>query len=330
MTMIDGIKVTIYCTAFNHEAYVGEALESFVGQKTDFPFEVLVTDDASTDRTTEIIRDYASRYPDIIRFFHQEENTFSQGRCLYDEVMYPNTRGDYVAYCEGDDFWCSDTKLQRQVDFLDSHPEYSACVHNSLYSYCGSEKKDEPVIKPRGGDYDVSFAQVIKGMSNCFHTSSILGRAGYFTQAPDFQRVAFKTAGFTDYPNALWLAMNGKIRFLDEPMSVYRVNSNPESWRSGVDASYGKKIRFVAGEIAMMESMLNHPALAGENRRLTEEELLKRNYELLYLEGRVEELVKPPYDSLYREEPAAFRIKTRLKLLFPGLHEAYRKRRGFK
>ena len=164
-------------------------------------------------------------------------------------------------------------------------------------------------------------------MSFCFHTSSIVGRAKWMCNPPDFQHVAF-TYGFTDYAIALWLSLNGKIRFLDSPMSVYRVNSNPSSWSSGRDGAYDKKIAFVTGEIEMMNTLLPH--LDDEKRALTEAELLRRRYEMLYLSGKVEEMTRPPFDVLFRQEPFSFRLKTTLKRMFPALHAAYRSRQGYK
>lgn len=319
--------VSVFCTAYNHEKYIAQALDSFLAQKTDFPFEVLVTDDASTDATASIISRYAQEHPDIIRFFHQDKNLFSQGINIYEEVMYPNARGDFIAYCEGDDYWCHTDKLQRQVDFLRSNPDYSACVHNTWYSFCGTDRANE-LLLPRSRDRDVPFSTIISGMNHAFHTSSIVGRAEYMCSPPDFQRVAFEKGGFTDYAIALWLRINGKIRFIDEPMSVYRLNSVPESWRSGVDRSYRHKTGFVSGEIAMMRALLPH--VQGEEKALVQQELLKREYELLYLEGRAAEMAKPPYDALFRAEPFSFRAKTALKIAFPRLHEAYRNSKGYK
>ena len=324
--MSNHCKVSIYCTAYNHEKYIRDALDGFLAQDTDFPFEVLVTDDASTDGTTAILREYQERYPEVIRFFHQEKNLFSQGINNYEAVMYPNTRGEYVAYCEGDDYWSDPSKLRRQVAFLDAHPEYSACVHNSWYHFCEGNKPDE-LLLPASGDRDVPFSTIIRGMSFCFHTSSIVGRSDWMCHPPDFQRVAF-SYGFTDYAIALWLSLNGKIRFLDTPMSVYRVNSNPTAWTSGRDGAYDKKVAFVTGEIEMMKTLLPH--LDAQQRALTEEELLRRNYELLYLTGRVDEMIHPPYDVFYRQEPFSFRLKTTIKRMFPSLHALYRSRQGYK
>lgn len=319
------IKVSILCTAFNHEKYIGQALESFLSQETDFPFEILVTDDASTDATPEIIRRYADENPEKVRYFHQEKNLFSQGINIYREILFPEARGEYISICEGDDFFCAQDKLARQAEFLDSHPGYSGCVHNSWYHFCGSGRPDE-LLLPEEGSRDIGFSTVIKGMNRSFHTSSIMARRELFHDLPDFYDVAF-SHGFTDYAIALWMVMNGRVRFIDEPMSVYRVSSNADAWSSGVGRSYGKLTAFVAGEIAMMEALL--PRLSGEEERLTREEKLRREYELLYLEGNVGRMVREPYRALFRAEPLAFKAKTAVKLLFPALHEAYRKRRGY-
>lgn len=124
--------VSVLCTAYNHEKYIRQTLQSFVDQQTDFAFEVLVNDDKSTDGTAAIIREFEEKYPDIIRAFYQEENLYSQHINVYVTDFYPKVRGKYIAYCEGDDYWTDMTKLQRQVDFLESHPEYSGCVHGML------------------------------------------------------------------------------------------------------------------------------------------------------------------------------------------------------
>lgn len=325
--MSQACKLSVFCTAYNHREYIAQALDSFLAQKTTFPFEVLVTDDASTDGTTEIIRSYAEKYPDIIRFFHQEENLYAQGIHAVDAIMYPNARGEYVAYCEGDDYWTDETKLQQQIDFLDAHPDYSACVHNTLYHYCEGDQPDQ-LMFPESGDHDIPYSTIIHGMSFSFHTSAIVGRASIVCNPPDFQKVAYDTGRFTDYPVALWLAMHGKVHFIDRPMSVYRINSNPASWSSGCSDAYSKRLVFVNGEIAMMKAMLPH--LTGEPLVLTQEELLKREYELLYLQGDVKRMVRPPYRKLYLAEPLRFRMKTTVKRMFPALHTLYRKRQGYK
>ena len=201
------VKLSVTCMAYNHEKYIRQTLEGFVSQQTDFAFEVLVNDDLSTDGTAAVIREYAEKYPDIIRPFFQEKNLFSQHIDPLDAVLFPAARGQYLAACEGDDCWIDPTKLQRQVDFLDAHPDYSACVHNSLGEYIGSGKEPKPLF-PRTGDRDIGFETVIQGMSHSFHTSSIVARREWIVQSPDFRYVAWDH-DFTDYAVAVWLSRTG-------------------------------------------------------------------------------------------------------------------------
>lgn len=321
------IKVSVLCTAYNHEEYIREALDSFVGQRTDFAFEVLVNDDCSTDSTAAIIEEYARKYPEIIRPFIQKENLFSKGVAhLYSTVFFPNARGRYIAYCEGDDKWSDMDKLQLQADFLDSHPEYSGCVHNTLLHYCAGGGEDGLLVAEKGGDCDIGFETVIKGMSHSFHTSSIMARREYIVSPPDFYFAAAEH-GFTDYAIALWLCVRGRVRFLDRAMSVYRISSNPAAWSAKLERHYARLKEFITGEIAMMEKLMGH--VQGERAALCEHELLLRRYELADIEGRVHELVKPPYDKIFRSKSLSYRLKTRAKILLPALHRYYRKKQGY-
>ena len=135
------VMVSVLCTAYNHEKYLREALDSMVNQETDFAYEILVSDDVSTDSTPDIIREYAARYPDKVRPFLMTENLYSQGRDVYYEVFFPNARGKYTAFCEGDDCWTDPTKLQRQVDFLEA-PRITrpACTTRSCSSTRARER----------------------------------------------------------------------------------------------------------------------------------------------------------------------------------------------
>lgn len=123
------IQVSIRCFAYNHERFIRQCLDGFVMQKTDFRFEAIVHDDASTDNTAAIIREYAEKYPDIIKPIYETENQYSKHDGSLTRIMNAHTRGKYVAMCEGDDYWTDPYKLQKQVDFLESHPDYVMCSH---------------------------------------------------------------------------------------------------------------------------------------------------------------------------------------------------------
>lgn len=129
MTDNDKPLVSISCTTYNHENYIAEALDGFLLQETSFPIEILVHDDASTDRTADIIRNYAARYPKVIKPILQAENQFSKGLRPGPQLNYPRALGRYIAICEGDDYWTDPHKLQKQVDYLESHPKVFFCAH---------------------------------------------------------------------------------------------------------------------------------------------------------------------------------------------------------
>ena len=127
------LMVSIWCITYNHEPYIRQCLEGFVMQKTNFRFEAIVHDDASTDGTAAIVREYAEKYPDIIKPIFEIENQYSKGDGSLDRIMEEVCTGKYVAFCEGDDYWIDPLKLQKQVDYLESHPEYSMCFHNAKH-----------------------------------------------------------------------------------------------------------------------------------------------------------------------------------------------------
>jgi glycosyltransferase involved in cell wall biosynthesis len=132
--------VSVCMTTYNHEAYIAEAIEGVLMQKTSFPFELLIHDDASTDGTADIIREYEARYPDIIKPIYQKENQYSKGVCVERKFLFSRVQGKYVAVCEGDDYWTNPLKLQKQVDFLESHPDYSICggMYQTIYENVNS------------------------------------------------------------------------------------------------------------------------------------------------------------------------------------------------
>ncbi|MDD3415815.1 MAG: glycosyltransferase family 2 protein [Lachnospiraceae bacterium] len=125
-------KVSVFMITYNHERFVEQAIKSIIEQKTDFKFELLIHDDASPDGTAGIINKYVNMYPDIITAIIQKENQFSKGKEITDEFLLPLAKGEYVAFCEGDDFWTDNCKLQKQIDYLEHNKNIPAvsCRYN--------------------------------------------------------------------------------------------------------------------------------------------------------------------------------------------------------
>lgn len=129
---IDKPVVSICCITYNHEPYIEDALKGFLIQETDFPFEILIHDDASTDRTADIIREYEAKYPRLIKPIYQVENQWSKNIRALQDFLYPKSKGNYIALCEGDDYWVDKEKLQKQAAYLDNNPDVVISGHDAF------------------------------------------------------------------------------------------------------------------------------------------------------------------------------------------------------
>ena len=123
--------VSICCVSYNHGKFIAKAIDGFLKQKTNFPFEILIHDDASTDSTAEITKSYEKKYPNI-HAICQSENQFSKGVSINYKYNFTRARGKYIALCEGDDYWIDECKLQKQFDYMEQNPECGLCFHNAL------------------------------------------------------------------------------------------------------------------------------------------------------------------------------------------------------
>lgn len=134
------LLVSVCCLTYNHASYIRQCLDGCLMQKTNFSIEILIHDDASTDGTQDIIREYEARYPEIIKPIYQKENQYSKGVKVDLIYNFSRAKGKYIALCEGDDYWTDPLKLQKQVDFLETHPDYVMCSHfwMELYQESGN------------------------------------------------------------------------------------------------------------------------------------------------------------------------------------------------
>ena len=152
--------LSICCAAYNHARFIRECLDGFLMQETTFPVEILLHDDASTDGTADIIREYEARYPQAIKPVYQKENQYSKG--TGDLFSLKRATGDYLAVCEGDDYWTDPVKLQTQVDFLDRNPDYVICYHDAkIVDEAGKVVSESKLSEDCKKDF--SSAELMKG-----------------------------------------------------------------------------------------------------------------------------------------------------------------------
>lgn len=310
---MEEIMVSISCATYNHREYIRFALDGFVNQKTNFRFEVLIHDDASTDGTKEIIQEYENKYPDIIKPIYQEENQYSQGINFEREFQWPRMKGKYVALCEGDDYWTDPHKLQKQVDFLEKHPDYSMCCHSGYYV-------DEQGYKLPGmfrvftHDKDISTGEAIRKW--ICPTASIVYRR-VLREKSSFPDIAYAPCG--DYPLIINMSLLGKIRYFDDPMCAYRNNSNSVSatWNKNKKMKIDVNTRFIR--------MLDDIDVYTNNKFSDDIKAMKdtKEYYNLLLNGEFRLAKSQRYREIYKNNKASFYIYW-LDDYFPWLLRMYR------
>ncbi|MCH4240590.1 MAG: glycosyltransferase [Prevotella sp.] len=252
--MEDNIIVSIHCTVFNHAPYLRQCLDGFVMQKTDFPFEAIVHDDASTDGSAKIIHEYAEKYPDIIKPIFEIENQYSKHDGSLNRIMEAHMRGKYIAFCEGDDYWIDPCKLQNQVDFLEAHKDYSmVCSKAKLYSELRKCISGETLCY--SNDRDLKNQDIILKGGLYIPTCSILFRKKIIEKYPDY----CEKCNVGDYPLQIMCAMKGRVRYFHNSSCVYRIE-NPSSWcgrQSKENILTNEEMTDKLKEIRMLEGYMN-------------------------------------------------------------------------
>lgn len=171
--------VSVWCPTFNHESYIHICLDSILNQKTSFPFEIIVHDDASKDNTQKILLEYKIKYPDKIRLILQQRNMYSVDKTHLLKTMFKEVRGKYFAICEGDDYWTDELKLQKQFDFLEENLNYQFCGHKTkVVDDSGNYLRD---FNDVAGRIDLIDAVIRKEP----HTSSYFFRNNIHLKVPD-------------------------------------------------------------------------------------------------------------------------------------------------
>lgn len=249
------IAVSVYCMTYNHEKYIRDTLDGFITQKTTFKYEVLVHDDASTDGTANIIKKYAEAYPDIIKPILQTENQYSRGIYIEQQILWPHTRGKYIAFCEGDDYWSDPYKLQMQFDVMEQHENCSICSHYVRWI--------DMTQKTNGGFFPDKIYGITDGIvdkkiqfrvttEDLFHLTSLFLRRNiydkYAAHMPEFAT----TMPVGDVAVLLYFAKFGTMYFIDREMSVYR-RGTEGSWTQRILGTRAERIQHYMQYITALE-----------------------------------------------------------------------------
>jgi acetyltransferase-like isoleucine patch superfamily enzyme len=265
--MVEEIKVSVCCVTYNHEEFIRDAIEGFLMQKTDFQIEIIIRDDASTDGTAEIVREYHAAYPDLFRCIYHTQNQYSLGKKAFPEV-FALARGKYIAMCEGDDYWTDPLKLQKQVDFLEAHPGCTSCFHDVNYRNDTSKITTSPFANSVQKDIYTIEDLLVKNVWT--KTCSCLFINGLIAEFPDW----YYGLKIGDWPLFTLLAHEGDIGYVHEVMAVYRVHA------SSIFSSVKEEEQYLAG-IASRQAVNAH--FMGQYRNVIMPEIFRFSYKLVTL-----------------------------------------------
>lgn len=249
------IKVSICCLTFNHEKYLAQTLDGFLNQKVDFGYEILIHDDASTDKTQEILKHYKELYPDKISLILQEKNQYSQGKKISWEYQFSVAKGKYIAMCEGDDYWTDEYKLQKQFDEMERHPECSVCTHRVAWINEQGDPVDREFPPEEMSVGRISIEEYLyseAGKINwTFQTCSYFFRKKYVIEMWEEKPKFFMHSVVGDLPLMLYLVTRGDIYYISEVMGRYRCGSISSMTKTNLENN--KKIAYYQNQIECMK-----------------------------------------------------------------------------
>ncbi len=272
------IMLSVLLICYNHAAYLEQALDSVIQQKTDFPMEIIIHDDASTDDSQQIIRRYAQQYPELIRPILQTENKAQKGVPIRRTYMDPMIRGKYIALCETDDYWLDPDKVQKQVDFLEQNPQYAACTHNCLLVDKNGDElpPDMQLYRPYVAHTATLHRMALSGMFPGQTASVLLRREAYNALDEAQLRQLYSLRIPTgDKRLFLTLLLWGDIYCMEQTMSAHRVvrtgggswtarnhNKNLSFARHAAAVDMAKYVKEVWGRPFPNDYIVFHTALA--------------------------------------------------------------------
>lgn len=259
------LMVTIRCMTYNQAPYIRQCLDGFVMQKTDFHFEAIVHDDASTDGTADIVREYAEKYPDIIKPIIETENQYSQKNGSLARIMNEHTHGKYIALCEGDDYWIDPLKLQKQVEFLEANPDYGL-VHTNRYN-----RRDDKITKPvASGKSDAISILISTGIA----TLTVCYRKELHDQYLRDIKPIGKGWLMGDAPLWKYIAFHSKVKLIPDYTGVYRILSESASHSKSIV----KRIAFVNSMLDIQKFMMDLYVTDSNQKELVSRKIISNHH----------------------------------------------------
>lgn len=322
-SIVSNSKISVICLTYNHERYLEKCLKGFVRQKTNFAYEVFVHDDASTDNTVKIIERYAGKYPEIIRPLYEQENQYSKGKNIVSNIVLTLVKSEYIAICEGDDFWIDPNKLQNQVDALDRYPECHMCVCRARVVNEGGKETEEVLPKkmiPSGLIDSKKFLEYC--IDETFQTSGFVMRAKYMREYYENNRYFAQTCPVGDIPYRLYFASVGPIFYFSNIMTCYRSGSL-SSIQKITSSTLTKKIEM---HKKMIETYRKYDEFTKHKySHFCREKILRNEFGILYCEGNYKSLLDSKYRSIFKSMNKKRKIDILISAVFPFLTKIIKK-----
>ena len=315
---IPGVMVSVMIITYNHERYIQAALDSILGQQVSFPIEIVIGEDCSTDGTRAMLREYNTQYPNLIRLLLRKHNL---GVSHNWESTMQECKGKYIALLEGDDYWTSPCKLQKQVDFLEAHSDYSMCFHNARVVYENGQPPQASHPMTMHTQSEFTLDDVTRDWS--IATAAVMFRRELMREVPAWVHESV----VVDLPVFAMLASSGRVGYLPDEMSVYRVNiggvtntSLQEAFLLSLVRMHGyldRELNFVYHHNLSVKIANNYASLAGlmnnegkyANARyyLVQAWRIRAKVQALPTKEELKNLVASLFPSLYRATRSVIR-----------------------
>jgi len=300
--MDNKIKVSICCVTYNQQDYIKEALDSFVRQKTNFDYEIIVHDDASNDDTVNIIKQYSKKYPNLVIPIFEKENQYIIKPNSILEICFKKARGEYIALCDGDDGFIDKNKLMKQVEFMDANPNISLCTHDTKVVDASGNFIENISPYPNG---IVNIETLLKD-SKSMHTSSMLFRKRDVKKLPNY----FHQATVGDLPLKLHLLSIGDGYHFDKVMSFYRANAIG-SWSLKEKKDISKLKKNHEMEIKLYNQFNDETNYIYDE--LVKSRILYKEFNYYLKINNFNEIYKEKYRLLYKKLTLIQRVKLKIK-----------------
>ena len=306
------VLVSINCITYNHEKYISKAIESFINQKTNFEYEILIHDDASTDRTAEIIRKYEKKYPQIIKPIYQVENQYSKGKEILSEFVWPQAKGKYIALCEGDDYWTDIFKLQKQFDYMERNLECTLCFHAAHVVNQDKIQIGKSMLLNNEGDLKYLAGEM--AVLGFIPTSSQFFRTELIHKIPDW----FKTSVVGDYPLQLIMSSHGYAYYINEIMSSYRVGHSGSASSRYRDMDIKNQKKYIKGFIEILKNFNKYT----DNKyyKDVDKAIIQREVQIIILNKNIQKLKTLRYIDYYNSLGIKEKSKLYIRTYLPNIY----------